>query len=177
MRITCRSLKLGIMKKSIVLTLTLICTVSHFASAADPTPNATPTPDTAVARAIATVPILRDAMKDPDSFVLEHVIQAYGKDPKQFDNGLYNICYTYRAKNSYGGYDRSIATQGWGIKDSWGVHGVNGKLFFPDQYQGHMFSKDQLIQRNCGKVVADLTAEVKAALVPASPSATPPPAK
>jgi hypothetical protein len=52
-----------------------------------------------VQRAVKGVPLLRSAMKDPDSFVLEGVhMRAPNKQ------GISDICYSYRARNSFGGY-------------------------------------------------------------------------
>ncbi len=52
-----------------------------------------------VQRAASGVPVLRSAMKDPDSFVLEGV---YLRPPNK--QGISDVCYSYRAHNSYGGY-------------------------------------------------------------------------
>src|ERR1035437_1696146 len=52
-----------------------------------------------VQRAVKGVPLLRSAMKDPDSFVLEGV---HMKAPNK--QGISDICYSYRSRNSFGGY-------------------------------------------------------------------------
>ncbi len=103
-------------------------------------------------RAANGVARLRSRMKDPDSFVLE---AAYLKKPDKHGNS--EICFFYRARNSFGGYGESGET----------VLLKNDALFDVD-------AKDQsnpffaLVDPCRPKTrIADITADVMSALNPA----------
>jgi hypothetical protein len=61
-----------------------------------------------VAQAVRGAALLRDAMRDPDSFAIEKVFMYAGKDKKGFE--FQNTCYEYRARNGFGGMNRDAAS-------------------------------------------------------------------
>jgi|SRR5580700_11897468 hypothetical protein len=71
--------------------------------------------DSPAQRAAAAVPQLKGKMKDPDSFVLERVytasVPAIKCDSKWCRHkehvNVEAVCFTYRSRNSYGGYGSS----------------------------------------------------------------------
>lgn len=121
------------------------------------------TPDqiaSGIQRAAKGIPILRSAMKDPDSFVLEGVhLKAPNKE------GISDVCYSYRAHNSYGGYSGTGTARlnSKGIVDAFGSS-------TDDDFAQAMNSCSLRVQ----SITLDITAEVKAALAsPAPPAVTP----
>ena len=56
--------------------------------------------DAAVQRAVLGARVLKKAMRDPDSFKLESALVIEGSRA---------VCYDYRAKNGFGGYNRGHA--------------------------------------------------------------------
>ncbi|MGA7447852.1 MAG: hypothetical protein WBQ43_02780 [Terriglobales bacterium] len=113
-----------------------------------------------VQRAVSGVPKLRAAMKDPDSFVLESV---HLKAPNK--QGISDICYSYRAHNSYGGYSGTGTARlnSKGIVDAFGSS-------TDDEIAQAMNSCSQLVQ----SMTLDITAQVKSALAPTAPVADSP---
>ncbi len=57
-----------------------------------------------VANALRAVALLREAMRDPDSLVIEHV---YALMSHKVDQPF--LCIAYRGRNAFNGYDREIA--------------------------------------------------------------------
>ncbi|MGD0793308.1 MAG: hypothetical protein ABR920_16185 [Terriglobales bacterium] len=147
------------MKKFIPIALLSMALVgSAFAQAADPI---------AVQRAVTAVPVLRSMMKDPDSFQLESVYQTKGRNKNQrndFFLGQFDVCFVYRAHNSYGAYSGSeVALQIWSAKKM----EKNGRIIIFDR-------GEHLGTCAADNIAVDITAEVKAALAP--PPAPAPPA-
>lgn len=115
--------------------------------------SASPETDPAIIqRAANGVARLRSRMKDPDSFVLE---AAYVKKPDKHGNS--EVCYYYRAHNSYGGYG--------GIGET--VLLKNGSLFDVDEkdQSNPFFSLFDPCRPSTR--IADITADVQSALNPA----------
>ncbi|MGO8809489.1 MAG: hypothetical protein ACLQJF_08500 [Candidatus Sulfotelmatobacter sp.] len=137
--------------------VSLLLVVSASAQTADPI---------AVQRAAAAIPILRSMMKDPDSFRLESVFLTKGRERKQrneFEIGQYDICFQYRAHNSYGAYSGSeVALQIWSSKKS----KQNGQILPFDQGEG-------LGTCAAKNIAMDITTEVNAALTPSTPPVDP----
>ena len=86
------------------IAITLALAASAFAGTLPTKWQPTPEEVSAAAnRAVNALPSLRAAMKDPNSFVLEGI---YAMMPDRKKN-ISDICYVYRAHNSYGGYGDS----------------------------------------------------------------------
>lgn len=119
-----------------------------------------------VKRAANAVPVLRSMMKDPDSFVLEAVYlrESTNKYDQKHNNGAAEFCYFFRSHNSMGGY------------------GNTGEALFNEKGQIEILVDNEPTDRSgvyygmmtCTpkRRLADITAEVKAALNP--PASTPP---
>lgn len=115
----------------------------------------------AVQRAVNAVPVLRSMMKDPDSFVLEGVYIEAG--PKALP-GHYEICYAFRAHNSYGGYSgMGVASQNWGECKRCSKNYKEGTLEILEGAT-HNWTPCQAKFSH-----VDITAEVKAALATPAP--------
>jgi hypothetical protein len=143
------------LRRITIVLLSLALGGSAFAQAGDPV---------AVQRAVAAVPILRPMMKDPDSFQLESVYQTKGRNKNQrnyFFLGQFDVCFVYRAHNSYGAYSGSdVALQIWSSKKM----EKNGRINIFEQ-------GEPLGTCAADNIAVDITAEVKAALAPPAPPA------
>ena len=114
-----------------------------------------------VQRSVARLPALRDAMKDPDSFVLESVhIKSPHKD------AVPDICYAYRSRNSFGGYDRGTARLN--SKDNLDAFYSSSEA---DEYGIHEAMNP--CSARVRSEALDITAAVKAALLPAPATTSP----
>ena len=114
-----------------------------------------------VQRAVSGVPVLRSAMKDPDSFVLEGV---WLRPPNK--QGISDVCYSYRARNSYGGY----AGTGTARLNSQGVIDSFGSSADDEMVQVLMACSSFDHPRSL-----NVTAQVNAILHPVAPAPVTPP--
>ena len=160
--------------KRTVLMLALVLASSAMAFAQDPV----------VQRAAARVPILKSRMTDPDSFVLEAVYTATTTGKACTDKWckhkvpvtVTNVCFTFRSHNAMGGYGQPsvailVADTDWNLlKDESGRLLVIGTTEEADNFSGWMAPE---WEKGCQskKFVADITADVKAALAPPTPPA------
>jgi len=110
-----------------------------------------------VQRAIKGVPLLRSAMKDPDSFVLEGV---HVREPNK--QGISDICYSYRARNGFGGYSGTGTAR-------LNSHDVVDDFVSRDNGVG-VFGCSLAAQ----SLMLDITARVKSALAAPAPVTTTP---
>ncbi len=114
-----------------------------------------------VQRAASGIAVLRSAMKDPDSFVLEGV---WLRPPNK--QGISDVCYSYRAHNSYGGYSGTGTARlnSKGVIDSFGSSA-------DDEMLQVLMACTPLAQ----SMSLNVTAQVNAVLHPVAPvPATPP---
>jgi hypothetical protein len=126
-------------------------------------PNATVTPEI-VQRAAASVATLRSMMRDPDSFVLESVYlrESTDKYDKHANEKPAAFCYFFRSHNAMGGYGDT----GEALLDE------KGKLrVWSLEEQRHLFYETMACTPK--RRLADITAEVKAALNPPMPTQAP----
>lgn len=100
-----------------------------------------------VQRAANAVPALRNMMRDPDSFVLERVFQLVVVKQGNPEKSHNDVCYYYRSRNGFGGYQSGTAHLDDGGKLSDG--GFTCQLPTEPKYW---------------KNWADITAEVQAAI-------------
>jgi len=117
-----------------------------------------------VKRAAGAVPVLRSMMKDPDSFVLEAVYlrEPTNKYSQKHNNDAPEFCYFFRSHNSMGGY------------------GNTGEALLNEKGQVEILVDNEPTDRSgvyygmmtCTpkRRLADLTAQVKAALNPPAPA-------
>lgn len=111
--------------------------------------------DTITAKAIEGAKLLRDSMRDPDSFSIR---RAWVMHSEKYGDA---ICYHYQAKNGFGGMDQGRAD--FAMHNKRDV--AKGKYILdPEADQGFEFDA------RCGKhaekrdtFVKDVTAEIKAA--------------
>ncbi|HTG16979.1 MAG TPA: hypothetical protein VK747_17150 [Blastocatellia bacterium] len=116
-----------------------------------------------VKRAAAAVPVLRGMMRDPDSFVLEAVYlrESTNKYSQKHNNDAPEFCYFFRSHNAMGGYgDKGEALLD--EKSSLRILDVN------DHEQSAVFIAMMTCTPN--RRLGDITAEVKTALAPATPT-------
>lgn len=130
-------------------------------------PDSTVTPEK-VKRAAEAVPKIRDMMKDPDSFVLEHVYlrESTDKYDKHPNGKPAAFCFFFRSHNSYGGYSGQAEV----LLDE------KDRISFLDSRNSDDNSGiyNGLFTCTPKRRLADITAEVQSAL---NPKPTPPPAQ
>ncbi|MFZ0912106.1 MAG: hypothetical protein WBQ76_17380 [Candidatus Korobacteraceae bacterium] len=118
-----------------------------------------------VKRAAVAVPTLRSMMRDPDSFVLEAVYlrESSNKLSQKHNNDAPEFCYFFRSHNAMGGYGDTGEAQ----------MDEKGKLTIYDATDPGQ-SPIYIAMMTCTpkRRLADITAEVEAALNPPAP--TPP---
>jgi len=123
-----------------------------------------------VKRAADAVPVLRSLMKDPDSFVIEAVYlrESTNKFSQKHNSDAPEFCFFYRSHNSMGGYGNT----GEALLNEKGQIEIlvdNKPTDHSGVYYGMMTCTPK-------RRLADITAEVKAALnppVPRPPTLTP----
>jgi hypothetical protein len=117
-----------------------------------------------VKRAADAVPILRSMMKDPDSFVLEAVYlrEPTNKYDQKHNDDAPEFCYFFRAHNSMGGYGNG----GEALLNEKGKIEVLADNE-PTDRSGVYYSMMTCTPK---RRLADMTAEVKAALNPPAPT-------
>jgi hypothetical protein len=119
-----------------------------------------------VKRAAGAVPVLRSMMKDPDSFVLEAVYlrESTNKYSQKHNNDAPEFCYFFRSHNSMGGYGNT----GEALLNEKGQIEIlvdNEPTDHSGVYYGMMTCTPK-------RRLAEITAEVKAALNPPVPTAS-----
>ena len=129
-------------------------------------------PDTVTANAIAGAKILHSGMRDPDSFKIDKVWVMHSE--KHGDA----ICYTYYAKNGFGGMNHSAADYAPNKKGKYLLNvasddydGPKGNINAPFPGGFEYFSRCGERSVKNDKLVADITGEVKKAIADETASA------
>jgi hypothetical protein len=149
-----KAAKRGTMKKLLSIAITVLALAAcTFAKEV----KTRPVTAELVQRATAAVPALRSMMRDPDSFVLEQVLQNTVVNQKYPDR-INAVCYVFRAHNAMGGYgDSATAELSW-----------SGQLFIIGGYSGM-----DCLNPTANHGYVDITAEVKAELAQSAPVVSP----